>query len=177
MGGEADVRGRQMSDHGERRVEMTTDRRRRRRDHISIARPRRQRWTEAEVTTSAVIAIVFSSHHSLVISETSVFRLLWRLEIWHYSHLLLQRRATGRRPCSSRPISPACRANSSKPAARCCQLSQLSTTGSIAGTDGRTPCRYIDLAAYYATSVNNFDGLSDVTSRTERKSIKSSLLK
>ena len=47
-------------------------------------------------------------------------------------------------------MSPARRAHSSKPAARCCSGRLLGQTDGR--TDGRTPYRYIDPAAYYASS-------------------------
>ena len=57
--------------------------------------------------------------------------------------------ATERRPCSNRSISPARRAHSSKPAARCC-------SGRYTGqTNGWTPCRYVVPAADYASSADN----------------------
>ena len=52
-------------------------------------------------------------------------------------------------PCSNRSISPARGAHSSKPAAHCCSGRQMKQT------DGRTPYRYRDPAAYYASDVIN----------------------
>jgi len=56
--------------------------------------------------------------------------------MWHCSQLL---------QCSSRSISSARRAHSSRPAACCCNIRQM----------GQTPYRYIDPAAYYTSSVKN----------------------
>ena len=75
----------------------------------------------------------------------SVFSLLRRLSTWRYRHFLLSARAYWTARCSSRSISPAGRALSSKPAAsrRCCR--------SMGQTDGCTDCRHTKARASTVT--------------------------
>jgi len=85
-------------------------------------------------------------------SNKSVFSFLRQLTTWHCSHSLLDAVllywATGVRHCCS--IFPVRRAHSSKLTACCCSSQYIDGTQ----TDGQTPYRYIDPAAYYVSSVN-----------------------